>query len=527
MSSSTFNNAECANAGAEANPYLVDKEKGLRLLASLIAAPSEESGNRKLLNEIERALKVRFLGLCKLGSTPDEVSLYASLLSWFNHLEDVDSFPAIHSKNIVAVAGAFSAGKSRFMNTILGEKDLLPTGLTPSSAIPTYIHQGKADGMFLRNAFKNKCPVDRDAVQALSHDFERFYPNLRFLHVVKQLIIERTRFPFEHIAILDTPGYNSGKNGYDGIGTDCDVAMDEITKADHLIWVVDSQKGDIPADDASFLYDLDFKGEIFVVFNKADKNPSAMEKLIAGAKRTLEENQINVAGVCQFSSIDSSLNGDRSPVLQWLDTIDGRIKWSSLKKSLDESLRPFSVNHVSRVARLKAELEYSVKVLNRGAVLLEAENSASISNRIKELKSEIEDSNALSAQFEAFRKDLDDQLSSLLTSLDIKAGCDRKGTVDFSVKLGKNMAMSDLPVGLTVAFTIVDRTMLGWYLQGKTATGEKLEGCIMNERVRQHIQGDASEVLALGSLIEADVIDMDIGKNEVRFAALIGMEDNK
>ena len=55
-------------------------------------------------------------------------------------LQDIVTFPSIYNKNIVALGGGFSAGKSEFINSFFIDKEIkLPVGLNPVTAIPTYI----------------------------------------------------------------------------------------------------------------------------------------------------------------------------------------------------------------------------------------------------------------------------------------------------------------------------------------------------------------------------------------------------
>ncbi len=58
-------------------------------------------------------------------------------------LQLVASYPSLFQKSMVAVGGGFSAGKSSFLNNVLGLK--LPVGLDKTTAITTYCLKGERE----------------------------------------------------------------------------------------------------------------------------------------------------------------------------------------------------------------------------------------------------------------------------------------------------------------------------------------------------------------------------------------------
>ena len=59
-------------------------------------------------------------------------------------LELLSHDPALLSKNIIALAGLFSSGKSSFMNSLLKTGEIvLPVDSNPTTAIATYVLQGE------------------------------------------------------------------------------------------------------------------------------------------------------------------------------------------------------------------------------------------------------------------------------------------------------------------------------------------------------------------------------------------------
>lgn len=63
-------------------------------------------------------------------------------------IREIINFDFLNFKNIIAVGGGFSSGKSSFLNQLI--KDVkLPVDVNPSTAIPTYIFN--SDEKFLKN----------------------------------------------------------------------------------------------------------------------------------------------------------------------------------------------------------------------------------------------------------------------------------------------------------------------------------------------------------------------------------------
>ena len=140
-----------------------------RLLATLISAPDMLPAGEIEFRELEKLIQKDFLRLTADIGIPGESALYAELLNLVKKIHELVEFPYLVNKNIVAVGGEFSAGKSCFLNAIFGTSDLLPTNARPTTAIPTYLTQENAEAIRALNTFGRRQDLNREELKAISH----------------------------------------------------------------------------------------------------------------------------------------------------------------------------------------------------------------------------------------------------------------------------------------------------------------------------------------------------------------------
>ncbi len=105
----------------------------------------------------------------------------------------------------VAVVGRFKAGKSSFLNHLIG-RPLLPADVLPATAVVTHLRYGAADRALVRYLDGRCSPVKLDAVA----DFvtERLNPdNAKGVGAV-ELELDSLA-PYEGLRLVDTPGLGS------------------------------------------------------------------------------------------------------------------------------------------------------------------------------------------------------------------------------------------------------------------------------------------------------------------------------
>ena len=185
----------------------------------------------------------------------------------------------------VAVGGGYSSGKSSFLNSITGLKDVLPTGIEPVSMVNTYISfsaKSKKLEVLGRNLKREIVKLNRQVLDCIQHSSKsKVYVSSVLEELYVNIPLPEDRKYLESLVFVDTPGYNNSDNANAENGKkDCDTSKDALQMADCIFWCIDVEAGTISQKDIDLLNEvLEFnKDEAFpfvIVFNKMDKKPES------------------------------------------------------------------------------------------------------------------------------------------------------------------------------------------------------------------------------------------------------------
>ena len=285
------------------NPYLNNPLAGLQLCARLISQNNHRQPWQDHLERIRALIDHDLLKLVEDNAQVAGAGFYNRMQQLEDRLTEITSFPLLERCYTVAVGGAFSAGKSRFLNSVLGCPSLLPTDTTPTTSIPTFISQSSDDRITALNRYGKKTDIDEDALAAICHAFnDRF--GVTFSHLLQLISIERQSLNYASLAFLDTPGYSKADNiSHRSDNTDENIARQQLRTADYLIWLVDIQNGTIPKQDLEFIASLESHQPVLFIFSKADKKPAAqVREVIATARQDLERAELAYYDVIGYSA---------------------------------------------------------------------------------------------------------------------------------------------------------------------------------------------------------------------------------
>lgn len=215
-------------------------------------------------------------------------------------IEDAINFPLFYHKNIIALCGQFSSGKTSMINSFLKD-NILPTSIEPTTAINTFVVYEKDNDLYIRNCFSGQTKVDKEFYDFVTHTFTKEYD--KDVHsMVKYVSLHTQKLKYENIALLDTPGYTG--QGQDATEDDSNIAMKGIAQADNIIWVVSMENGTIRLNDLDFLEKEELNGkDILIVFNKADqKIEEEIDKIVEESKSLLDSRGIDYKDIVVYSS---------------------------------------------------------------------------------------------------------------------------------------------------------------------------------------------------------------------------------
>ena len=294
------------------------KDQVLNLVSKIISPIREDAHSplAKAVNHLETLVVKKLMPILNSASPDNSSQIVDAFQMSLERFEEFTLFPAFESKQLIGVGGAFSSGKSMLLNTIIGE-DLLPTNTAPSTVVPTFIIHSSHEEVGVINIFNVRSRMSIDEFKSISYDFiDKHKIELR--HLMKRAFISSSKLNFDHISLLDTPGYSKADSNSYSDRTDEAVAMDQLITADFVIWVMDVENGTIKGSDIEFLQKLNLKKPILMVLSKAEKLlPEEVENVRQEVTDRLSSIGIKADAVIPFSAADDSPYPN-DHILEWL-----------------------------------------------------------------------------------------------------------------------------------------------------------------------------------------------------------------
>lgn len=277
------------------NNHQVGLKERYDLIARILNARIENEG----LEEYQSVLDNEFLEFASgVDSLKEKEIALLTLQEIQKELQLVASYPSLFQKTIVAVGGGFSAGKSTFLNNLLGLKLKLPEDMNPTTAIPTYCLKGEREVLmgFSQNGGMVELPhlaFDHQFLKSLGFNLKEIMPFM---------LLSAPSVPFEFLCFIDTPGFNSAKQGY--TGGDKEASKESLKHAKHILWLISCESGEIHEDDLEYLQELYEEGkQVFIVLSRADRRTKRqLEEVVIKIKETLKDNGIEFLGIGAYSS---------------------------------------------------------------------------------------------------------------------------------------------------------------------------------------------------------------------------------
>ncbi len=317
MSVNFFKGIFNGNSRAEnhQNNHQVDLQERYDLIARILNARIENEG----LEEYQSVLDNEFLEFASgVDSLKEKEIALLTLQEIKKELQLVASYPSLFQKSMVAVGGGFSAGKSTFLNQVLGLKLKLPEDMNPTTAIPTYCLKGKKEVLmgFSQNGGMVELPhlaFDHQFLKSLGFNLKEIMPFM---------LLSAPSVPFEFLCFIDTPGFNSANQGYtDG---DEQASKESLKHAQNVLWFISCESGEIHKNDLEYLQELCEEGkQVFIVLSRADsRTKRQLEEIAIKIKETLEDNGIEFKGIGAYSATryqEIKEFSEKSPVFDSLE----------------------------------------------------------------------------------------------------------------------------------------------------------------------------------------------------------------
>ncbi|WRF58775.1 acyl carrier protein [Helicobacter pylori] len=307
--------------------------EGLKERYDLIVRILNAKMENERLEEYQQILDNEFLEFASgVDSLKEKEIALLTLQEIKKELQLVASYPSLFQKNMVAVGGGFSAGKSTFLNNLLGLKLKLPEHIDPTTAIPTYCLKGKKEVLmgFSQNGGMVELPhlkFDHQFLESLGFNLKEIMPFM---------LLSAPSVPFEFLCFIDTPGFNPGNQGY--TGGDEQASKESLKHAKHILWFISCECGELHKDDLEFLQELYDEGkQVFIVLSRADRRAkSQLEEVAKKIRETLKDHGIEFKGICAYSAtryLEIKEFSEKSPVFDSLEKFLMKLNQRSEKQN--------------------------------------------------------------------------------------------------------------------------------------------------------------------------------------------------
>ncbi len=294
------------SASLQRNEALSAENNSLNFQRKLIAKLLSDKEPNADLARFRKLLNEDFMDFANQDdSLANEAEMVLKLQNIEKELVVVSTCPQIYNKEIIAVAGVFSAGKSAFISSLFKDESVsLPQDTRASTAISTFViseKQCKLLGVSNEGVEVNLSALDKEIHAKLKHEFiEKFGFKLKKLmpFMVFQIALNDE---FGHLCFIDTPGINAPNEGF--TSDDEKNAKEFLDDAGALLWLINITDGVIAKKSLTFLKNLDERKKLFIVLNRADlKTESELKEIINKIKQALEDNFIDFEGISAYSA---------------------------------------------------------------------------------------------------------------------------------------------------------------------------------------------------------------------------------
>ncbi len=314
--------------------------KNFDLLGNIVSKPKDGESLKVDLSKIDEIINKEIPNAFKDNAPEDFYEVYTDFRSQYEKFRDFIMYDSLIGKNVVALGGGFSSGKSSFLNALM-EREILPSDIDPSTSVPTYIVSGDTDRVDGINIFDSRVSMRPADIRKISHGFgaiededgETVTEGVTLGHLLDNLFLSTPLHRFKNIAFLDTPGYSKPDSEEYTAKTDAKIARGQLNSSNYILWFVQSDAGTITEEDIKFIKTLRAEIPKLIILNKADKkNIGDLKKIANQIKSTLKLKGVGFVDVLAFTSrseqvadkgLDDFLKAQKAKIIERLE------KWNS------------------------------------------------------------------------------------------------------------------------------------------------------------------------------------------------------
>ena len=217
-------------------------------------------------------------------------------------LQDANSSPT------VMVMGVFSAGKSTFINALLGDK-VLDTSAIAATAVITKIVYGDKDKVAVHFKDGTKAEYSTKDFAELTSDKDK--KNLEVRRKINYVEREYPSQLLKKFTFVDSPGLNAPNDLHE------ETTKNFLSNADAVVWIVDTNQA-ISAKEMKYLENLPARLKPIVVVNKIDEldedEDGTPEEFLADIRKKIRDKSRIVLGISARQALQGKLKNNSADI---------------------------------------------------------------------------------------------------------------------------------------------------------------------------------------------------------------------
>lgn len=396
--------------------------KNFELLCTIIQQNTSGNQMKADLTKIEEIINKKIPETLKKNAPEDFYELYTNFKSEYEKFRDFILYDKLIGKNIVALGGGFSSGKSSFLNALMG-KSVLPADIDPSTSVPTYIVKGEKHEVMGINVFDTKVQMQPRDIKKIAHGFgeledddEKVTESVTLGHVLENIFFSTPLQKYENIAFLDTPGYSKSDSEKYSAKTDEQISRGQLNSSNYILWFVQADVGTITEEDIKFIKTLRKGIPLLVIVNKADKKDlQALKDIISKIKASMDLKGVRYVDVFAFTSkmeqikdekLKAFIEADTEKIRQQIETWNQQIYESNFAKNFKKIFvrcKDFYEEEIDEESRKLTRLNTSITKL--AAEDIETEILEPLQQMVKEAQRNVNELKGISKKL----KELQDE----------------------------------------------------------------------------------------------------------------------
>lgn len=243
----------------------------------------------------------------------------------------------------VAVVGGFSAGKSSFINSLLGSK-VCPVGVGATTSSITTFYYGDKTQIF------QEMPHYKDAITEEEYHRRVQHPkNSQKKENISQFSFFYPFDGFRDIELVDTPGFDNKENEHD-----TQLTLDATKKADVILFILDANSGEISQSVWQTLEKIkrSSKAYWYAFINKADTKPSAsLEKIKSKIQEKYGRFFSDIQAYSAQKTLEQQEKSRHQLVQKISDMLDSTIQDLAHQTSQPNAEEPITAIHIHATSK--------------------------------------------------------------------------------------------------------------------------------------------------------------------------------